>query len=415
MTSPRGQVATREPDHPVDITKPLTSVQDALYVADVLSRSELVPYSMRGRASSIFHVIVTGQSLGLHWIEALRVIYSPGAGQIGLRGAFLLSQLHKAGHDYDWTEGEDWCEFTLKRHDRDKPYVAKYTLEMAIQGGLAKRLDDGRLVAMSRDSKPLPWMLFTSSMLFWRAVSLCVVRGAPEVSLGFEIENDLPEPPPEVHLQVAPNPGPPAPPEAATEDGRAAQAEALRELDRQHGGNPDVGGPGDPEPVEDSQVGGTSGPEPVQEGEAQWVGRDFAGPASDGAGMDTSTAPTAVTATGEAQGPETDAPMDRDLPEDSARRGKEEALGELFTKLGWAPRRYRGEVLKACSMFVGRRITGVGDLKAAEVMSLSSALSKILRKKPPEPAVALLDEVEKWEQKWREHDPDGLAEYEGAL
>src|ERR1700691_2477392 len=79
----------------VDLSKPLTDLGQALQLADTLSRSELVPRALAGKPASVFHVLMTGQALGLHWTESVRVIYSAGPGQIGLKGGFLLSQLRK--------------------------------------------------------------------------------------------------------------------------------------------------------------------------------------------------------------------------------------------------------------------------------------------------------------------------------
>jgi hypothetical protein len=399
VTSPGRELATRKPDPSVNITGELATLGDVWSVSEVLAMSDLVPSALYGHPAAIFQVIVTGQRLNLHWTEAIRVIYSPGKGQIGMMTQFLLSQLRKAGHKYSAVYSEDGesCTFCLTRKDEpDSPYLATFSRQDAI---------DAKLIGKDN------WVKYFKRMLRARAIADCVSFGAPEMALGFNLEGDEFTIAPEVQLRPE-TPAPPEPGQAAT--GQAAQAGQLRDLDErmqaqlQADGiyeatlepmeDSGVGGPGETGPSGDSGMGGTSGPEPATDTELPLEAQDFAPP------------------TGEAQGPETPAPMDRELAGGDGAREKAatQLLSEDFTTLGWPPRQYRADVLRACSMFAGRRITGVRDLKAAEVMALRSELGGLIRKHPAEPTVALADLVSKWAEKFAETDPNGYADYEAG-
>jgi hypothetical protein len=225
-------VAVRDPkaylDAKVDLMKPLADLDEAMRVADVLSASTLVPRALQGKPANVLHVILTGQSLGLHWTESIRVIYSPGDGQIGMRGSFLLSRLRQAGHTYreKYTEDGTACTFYLTRGDTKEEFESTFSIEDAVQGGLLKRTSDGKLVALSRDGKPLPWMSWTRRMLRWRAVSDCVGFAAPEVSLGFEIEGAEPAAEAKAEVQLKPDEVKPVQPAATGGSG------GLRDLDQ---------------------------------------------------------------------------------------------------------------------------------------------------------------------------------------
>jgi hypothetical protein len=388
----------------VDLSKPLTNLDEALRLADALSRSELVPRALAGKPSNVFHVLMTGQALGLHWTESIRVIYSAGPGQIGIRGAFLLSRVRQAGHRYSITEEPDSCTFRLTRGDTAEEFAATFTIEDAIRGGLIKRNANGALVALSRDNKPLPWMTWTKRMLRWRAVSDCVSFAAPEVALGFEIEGSEPEPEPEVMLKPhdggpahtgddgqtshggpASASAPPAPAagEAATGDGQAAQAR-LAELDRAAKMPADAASP--------VHLAGPEGNLPVAPADAKLGGNPPAEPAAREAA---------------------DAPAENQARQPGSRAQVEQSLAAQFTELGWEPKRFRADMLRACTMFAGRRIKSVRDLTTVEIAQLSVRLSAIGKEHNPEhQPVALADAVEEWREKFAETDPDGYEKLE---
>lgn len=363
MTHPNLPAEREQSQAPVkvDLSKPLADLDEAIRLSEALSRSELVPGSLRGRPANILHCLMTGQSMGLDWPTTLRVIFSPGAGQVGIRGQFLLAKLREAGHDYEWKEAGDSCTFIVHRDYRaeipGRTYEATFTLDDAVSAGLAQRKPDGSIVAFSSGGKPLPWQAYRANMLFWRAAAKCVNRAAPEVALGFEVQGaEGPrEPEPEVQL-VPQSPAPPAAGEAAPGDGAAqamtAQQARLAELNRDMGGE-------DPLP----EIAVPAAPRPAERSRAVRL---------------------------EAQ------------------------LATQFTELGWDPgTEHRADILRACSVFARRPVTTVRDLSEEEMELLGTGLNNIIDNQPERAYEAVLaDLVESWRQGWREADEDACELYE---
>lgn len=418
--------ARRDERQPVpvdDLMKPIISLDQAMRVSDVLARSELVPVSLANKPANVFHVIMTGQQLGLHWTEAVRVIFSPGRGQIGLRAQFLLHQVRKAGHRYVITPDENQCTVKITRGDTEEVFESTFTIEDAVHGGLVSRKPDGSLVALSREGKPLPWMQWDKRLLRWRAVTDVVSFAVPEAGLGFQIDDGTPEPAQPVELR----PETPALPvsagqaatggqagqvkqrlqdldeqvaqrrdalrDALTEQERLAMAsEAVEASDRireQEIARPEGGDSGEiARPGPDPHMGGIPADEPAE---------DAAPP------QDVETPPADVD---EAVGEPTEAELRRDRA----------VLAGLFTDCGYDPRRYRSNVLHACSSFARRQIKGVRDLEPGELYALTDALREILaRTDELAPVTRLADEVDKWVEEWRAEDPAGLGAYEEAV
>ncbi len=415
----------------VDPSKPITNLRHGVLLCDQISRSDMVPRGMQGKPASIFIVIMAGQEIGLSWPVSLRQIFSPGPGQVGMRGELLLAKLHEAGHEYDWEEQPGVsCTFILERYANDatrktRKYEATFTIDDALHAGLVKRNNDtGQLVALSRDGKPMPWMAYQPDMLFWRAVSRCVKRGAPEVLMGFEIAGavDGREPEPEVELKpastepLAKEELNQAAAEAIREAGRATE-EQLRILDERMrredengtiqaaGINPLTMRPYDEEADELAER--DAAVEQVQ----QAVEADLAEPVTE----DPPGEP------GEATGEE---PAGRIRPgtggirtgleedEPPADKAKGQVLAERFEALGWHPRVHRADLVRACSVYLRRPVSGSRDMSTAEVMALTGELSRIQRDNPEETHIIVLaDKVEEWRESWEREDPEGYGRY----
>ncbi len=421
MNTPQGEVARRAPAQPVpvdDLMSPLLNLDQAMRVSEVVCRSDMVPRSLYGKAPNTFHVIMTGQALGLHWTEAVRVIFSPGPGQIGMRAQFLLHQVRKAGHRYTIEPLPDACKVTIKRGDTEEVFESTFTIDDAIQGGLVKRNADGKLVALSREGKPLPWMQWDKKMLRWRAVTDCVSFAVPEAGLGFEIDGGTPEPPQPVELRPE-GPAPPAPDggKAAPSDSQAAQAERLRALDEHTRLSQEIG---EAEPFTVTKEQAEALATAAETRADPQMGKPENQPSEETVG------PTAMPATpqgGEA-GPSTQvteansptAGPPPDEPKSAADRAKQKQLSEWFTTMGYDPRRYRPQVLHACSVFCQRPVTGVTHMRASEVMELCDTLSVLHRRQDElAPVSRLADQVDVWAQRWRETDPDGYTAYEESF
>jgi hypothetical protein len=391
----------------VNLGRPITDLDQAMRAADMLSRSDLLPYALRGNAPNTLLVMLTGQELELSLTQAFRTIYVPAGGQPQLRGVLVLALLRRKQHTYRFEETDDSCTFTVVRGDTGEEYSASFTIEDAITAKLAKRNANGDVVALSEKGKELPWMLYRRDLLMWRAVARGALRGAPEVMLGFEIQGGSP---PEPEQPVELHPQSPAPPEpgdgkAAPGDGQAAQAEfaalkaEVQALDEQtrlpHGRIPESGGESAVQVTEiDPHVGGI----PESGGES---------------------APSAPGET-EAIAPEQNPPPPVDEPGDSlvdaAVKATAKDLAGWFREFGYDPKQYRADVLRACSVYVRRNITSVRDLKLFEVADLCNVLSALWdRTKTSElaPVSMLAEQMGEWAQAWEREDPDGYALYTG--
>jgi hypothetical protein len=379
----------------VDLSQPLTDLDQAMRLANALSRSELVPESLYGKAASVLHVLLTGQAMDLHWSEAIRVIYSPGKGQIGLRGQFLLTRLRVKGHSYRFEDGDGWATFILTRGDDHQEFRATFTHADAEQAGLISRTN---------------WKQYEKRMLRWRAVAECVSFGAPDVLLGFEVEGAEEAP---GASGVVLRPESPAPPEpgdgkAAPGDGQAAQAEQLRKLDERiatHKVRYTVPEASLIEALEDPESGGESAVQVT-------VDDPHVG------GMSGSGGESAPSATPEAEAvaPEQNPPPLVDEPVDAAVKATTKDLAGWFREFGYDPKQYRPQVLNACSVYVRRNITGVRDLKLFEVADLCKALSVLWDASQASelaPVSMLAEKISEWAQAWEREDPDGYALYAG--
>ena len=142
----------------VNLGGPITDLDQAMRAADILSRSDLLPYALRGNAPNTLLVMLTGQELGLSLTQAFRTIYVPSGGQPQLRGVLALAKLRLAGHSYKFEETDDSCKFTVIRGDTGEEFEGSFTVEDAITAKLAKRGPDGGIVALSEKGKELPWM-----------------------------------------------------------------------------------------------------------------------------------------------------------------------------------------------------------------------------------------------------------------
>jgi hypothetical protein len=379
----------------VDLSQPLTDLDQAMRLANALSRSELVPESLYGKAASVLHVLLTGQAMDLHWSEAIRVIYSPGKGQIGLRGQFLLTRLRVKGHSYRFEDGDGWATFILTRGDDHQEFRATFTHADAEQAGLISRTN---------------WKQYEKRMLRWRAVAECVSFGAPDVLLGFEVEGAEEAP---GASGVVLHPESPAPPEpgdgkAAPGDGQAAQAEQLRKLDERiatHKASFTVPEASLIEALEDPESGGESAVQVTK------VDPHVGGISESGGESAPSATPEA-----EAVAPEQNPPPLVDEPVDAAGKATTKDLAGWFREFGYDPKQYRPQVLNACSVYVRRNITGVRDLKLFEVADLCNALSVLWDASQASelaPVSMLADKISEWARAWEMEDGTGYALYMG--
>jgi hypothetical protein len=363
----------------VSLNTPLNDLDQAWRLCEALAGSSLVPMALQGKPANILLVVMTGQELGLSVAQSLRTIYAPSSGNTQLRGQLVLAKLREAGHDYEFVQDEDSCTFTLIRGDNGRKYTGKFSMSDAVRAQLVQehKRDDGTVEYLARSSngKVLPWETYQPDMLFWRAVSRCVNRGAPEVMLGFSIMGAQEAEPQQGEVQLSPQPKPVAQAMSAAAEGtQAGQPTADTTASVAAAARPDL----DPVRQELEQLNA----------EADDYSRR--GPSE---GMPAPEAPEQII-------PEPERPIDE--PQGGpAHRKQLGALTQRFKVLGWDPKSRRGDMLNACSAFVRRDIESAGDLTVAEAMAINATLAAIIQRNEPEQyAEILATDVRKWRAEW---------------
>ena len=194
-SAPGQDLEPRQAAHPdrkpsVDMSRPITDLDEAWRVATMLANANALPRALQGNPANIILIMMTGQELGMTANQAIRLVYVPSSGVPQLRGEALLVRLRQKGHSYNqpvYTDDGNKCTFTLTRGDDHQVFTGDFSLDDALTAGLVTRDNDGELVALSQLGKPMPWQQYRRDMLFWRAVARAVRIGAPEITYGFDI------------------------------------------------------------------------------------------------------------------------------------------------------------------------------------------------------------------------------------
>jgi hypothetical protein len=77
-----------------------------------------------------------------------------------------------------------------------------------------------------------------------------------------------------------------------------------------------------------------------------------------------------------------------------------DGIARRFAELGWPPREYLADVLKACTAFTGRPITSAADLTVNEATALAAELGKIIRTHDEDHYIVVLaDKVGEWTER----------------
>jgi hypothetical protein len=227
---------------------------------------------------------------------------------------------------------------------------------------------------------------------------------APEVSLGFEIEGA--EPAPEAKPEVQLKPGLTTVTNETSEPEQVIGPEdGLRDLDARMRGGQEAAGEAPAESQPDPGPLGTT--EPL-------IDPDCAGGKHASCPGDPCECPCHALAEDPpaAEAPAAEAPTV--TPGRAAARAKSLVLAAAFEALGWPPKKFRADVLRACSVYLRRRVRDVKEMTADEMMRLAEELGRLQRKHMDEPdtyPVALADKVEEWREAWEQAVGDAYERY----
>lgn len=202
----------------VPLNQPLADMDQAWRMAVAFANASIVPDDLRGKPSNVFLVMLYGQRLGLPPEIAINSI-SVVKGRPRMSGQLLLAKVREAGHrafvpctecgqpkaDHNTSDlghryvadhDERHCTFTIVRSDGEE-HTETFTLDDAVTAKLVQ-IKDGKPWARSKGKdEPLPWENYPKRMLQWRAIGACVDIICPEVRMGFAVEGELDELPPD--------------------------------------------------------------------------------------------------------------------------------------------------------------------------------------------------------------------------
>jgi hypothetical protein len=137
----------------------VTSMADAMRMAELLAESSMVPATYKGKPGDILVAVQMGAELGLAPLQALQNIASiNGRPSVWGDAALALVQGHPAYVSHrEWVEGEGndragYCAITRRGASE---HVQRFSIKDAERAGLLK--------------KPGPWQQYTDRMLVLRA------------------------------------------------------------------------------------------------------------------------------------------------------------------------------------------------------------------------------------------------------
>jgi hypothetical protein len=188
------EVQVRDNRVPVNVSRPIQSLDEAYRLASNLAQAGLMPRDLRGKPPDVLAILLYGQDLGLSPMQAVQGIYVV-EGRPSLSAQLWLALLRRAGHRAAVTEHTDErCTVHIVRGDTGEEHTATFSVDDAVKAALLHRDKDGALIARAKESgKPKPWELHRKPMLLARAVSACCRFIAPEIALGFYSPDEVEE------------------------------------------------------------------------------------------------------------------------------------------------------------------------------------------------------------------------------
>lgn len=133
-----------------------------------IANSDLIPKAYRGKPADMFAAILTGRSLGLSDMHALRSIYVVD-GKATIGAELMTSLVRNHGHSITAEAGDGFCRVTGTRRDNGDTMTVTWTIEMAQRANL-----------LGKDN----WKKYPESMLWARAVSQLCRMLFPDVLTG---------------------------------------------------------------------------------------------------------------------------------------------------------------------------------------------------------------------------------------
>jgi hypothetical protein len=140
-------------------------------LAAYLFKSNLRPLALKNE-HDVGVVLLAANDLGIPLTQALQKIVVQN-GRLSMMGELMSALILRDGHElrYDEANTTSFARVYGRRRDSETWHAAQFTIEEAAHAGLCSIEADGAVRARSKDGKKLPWELYTSDMLCWRALA----------------------------------------------------------------------------------------------------------------------------------------------------------------------------------------------------------------------------------------------------
>ena len=140
-------------------------------LAAYLFRSNLRPAALKN-VEDVGMVLLAANDLGIPLTQAMNKLVVQN-GRLSMMGELMSALILRDGHSIRWDEANDrtFARVYGRRRGEDLWHSGEFTIDEAVAAGLCHYDDDSKIVVRSNEGKPLPWELYTSDMLCWRALA----------------------------------------------------------------------------------------------------------------------------------------------------------------------------------------------------------------------------------------------------
>ena len=167
------ELTTTQNDYSIDAIEALEKM------ADKLSKSTLMPYTLKGKPADIAVILLMGKELSIPPMQAIQQI-SVVNGRPVLEGKLMLAMIYRRFPDaqinIENNKEEKSVVVSMARNKDDKPFVTTWTMERAAKFNYGKNgLKDN-------------WSKHPLEMLRWRGVAEAARIKFPDIHLGYTPE-----------------------------------------------------------------------------------------------------------------------------------------------------------------------------------------------------------------------------------
>ncbi len=154
-------------------------------LAEQVAHTEFVPKALRDSPEKVLASFLTGREIGLGPMSSTRhVTIIDGTPNVSAEAKLAL--IRRAGHKVTGSADNQHAEILGVRSDTGDRLTVTYTIEDALQAGSIQSItEDRRVVARSKQNRPMPWEQHTARMLWHAAIRELATRLFSDVTMGW--------------------------------------------------------------------------------------------------------------------------------------------------------------------------------------------------------------------------------------